>query len=1037
MKESKMNQPLLSVVLPCYNVEKYVEKCIRSLMGQSYKNLEIICVDDASPDDSNRILRALAKEDSRIRVVRHEKNKGLFHARLTGVAAAKGEWLAFVDSDDYISCDWFRPLVKRAEETDADITLGNIVEVDENDWKHYSNICRSLPKGLTSLSGDEVYKTFMAQRGSLFYWHVMWNKVYKKSFFDSCVPHYAAIDGHLIMTEDIAFSCVLYSYARNVQLVDNDCYFYCRHKEASTSTSLPQEKIVKNAKDVIRVFAFFKNILQERGIYEEVKEDYDAFRAKYFRIWCNSIKVAGLSENKEVVDLLLNGFAQKELSYCAQYEFHLNSLNTTWDDRFEKLKEEIRSADTKIVSFDVFDTLVKRPLWVPEDAKYFVEYEARDIFGGYEENAFIKMRTYAEQKCREMSRAKDETSEDVTLEEIYASMREIYGLSSVVTDALMQKEVETERKLLLPRESGKELFELALAYGKTVIIVSDMYMNEETVRSILDKCGYTGYARLYVSSEYRKLKYTGNLFRIVLGEMREQFGAAPGEILHIGDTWQNDIVVPRGLGMRASFLPKAVDVFTGNVGDIFSGNCTSFMKDNLSDAFDTRKLAGQLPLRTMYAVIANNIFDNPFNAFQADSRFNGDPFFMGYFALGTYLLGIAKWIYTIACEKEYERILFIARDGFVVKKIFDDIVRRTGCAVQSEYVYATRKSVLPYIMDSKEKFYTADNFVNIYSPDYTYLKFLRLFEPVTNPLTPQLRKEYARHGIVLDETIGDIRKFNRFISVFNELSFDAAKVKRAAAQVKTYFRNVFKGKCAAFDVGYSGRIQKALSELCGHPVDALFLHDNGHSTEVMAHSGNFKVYNYYEFNPPVTDILRETFISENAPSCVGFEEAKEGMQPVFGELNSDYMKDFAIDLMQRAAVRYSSDFLDSFAEYLDFLTLRNMETGYLFEYFCTQATEFDKFVFINHTIEDQVYSGFDGLSLVYRWNENLQEIAASHGAAQRETVLAEAAVAVIAPQGKTVDEVLAGKSRLKKALFYWLFDKKTFKQKMKNRKKSK
>lgn len=1030
-----MSERLLSVVVPCYNVEKHVENCIRSIMRQSYRNIEIICVDDASPDGSIEILKRLSQEDDRIRIIRYEKNRGLFHARLTGIAAANGEYIAFVDSDDYVSCDWFRPLVQHATETNADITIGNIVEIDENRWMHYSNICRSLPKGMECLKGDDVYRTFMKQRGSLYYWHVMWNKVYKKSFFDSCLPYYDTLEGHLVMTEDIAFSCVLYSYARNVQLVDNDCYFYCRHQEASTSISLPQEKIIKNVKDVIRVFSFFKKVLQERGIYDEVKEDYDAFRSKYFRIWCNSIRETGLDKNKATVELMLNGFEQEKLSFTTPHEFHLNALNTIWDDRFEKLKQEILREDTKIVSFDVFDTLVKRPLWVPDDVKYFIGYEAREILGGYEENSFVKMRTYAEQKCRESARLKDVSNEDVTLVEIYDTMREIYQLCPDVVEALMQKELEMELKLILPRHSGKELFELALSCGKTVVIVSDMYMSEKTVRAILDKCGYGGYEKLYVSSEYRKLKYSGNLFRIVLGEIREKFGVAADNILHIGDTWQNDIVIPRQFGMRASFLPKAIDVFTGNVKDIFNGNCTSFMKENLSDVFDTRKLSGQLPLRTMYAIVANNMFDNPFNSFQAESRFNGDPFFMGYFALGTYLFGIAKWIFNLVRKENYERILFIARDGFIVQKVFDDIVRRTRTVVNSDYVYTTRRSVLPYIMDSKEKFYTSDNFVNIYSLDYTYRKFLQLFTPVTNSLTSELEKEYARHGIILDEVIGSNRKFNRFISVFNELSFNAEKSKAAVEQVKSYFCEKFQGKCAAFDAGYSGRIQKALSELCGHPVDAMFLHDNGHSTQTMAKSGNFTVHNYYGFNPLATDILRETFISENAPSCIGYEATQNGVNPVFEKQTGDYMKNFAIDLMQRAAVKYSSDFLDSFAEYLDFLSLRNEEAGYMFEYFCTKATEFDKYVFINYTIEDRVYSGFDGLSLVYRWNANLQEIAASHGNLQEERIVMPPQVeysAVTAQQGKTIREVLVGKSRFKKALFYFLFDREMFKYKMRN-----
>ena len=243
-----MSQPLLSVIVPCYNVEKYVEQCIRSIMGQSYQNIEIICVDDASPDKCFDIITELSEEDSRIKILRHEKNEGLFQARLTGIAAAQGEYIAFVDSDDYVSCDWFRPLVSCAVSTNADIVLGNIVEVSESGWKHYSNICRNLPKGLKHLYGDEVYRTFMSNRGSLFYWHVMWNKVYRRAFFEQCVPHYSEMKGRLIMTEDIAFSCVLYSYAKNVQLVDSDCYFYCRHEDASTINTLSAQKIIKNMK---------------------------------------------------------------------------------------------------------------------------------------------------------------------------------------------------------------------------------------------------------------------------------------------------------------------------------------------------------------------------------------------------------------------------------------------------------------------------------------------------------------------------------------------------------------------------------------------------------------------------------------------------------------------------------------------------------------------------------------------------------------------------------------------------------------------
>ena len=182
--------------------------------------------------------------------------------------------------------------------------------------------------------------------------------------------------------------------------------------------------------------------------------------------------------------------------------------------------------------------------------------------------------------------------------------------------------------------------------------------------------------------------------------------------------------------------------------------------------------------------------------------------------------------------------------------------------------------------------------------------------------------------------------------------------------------------------------------------------------------------------------MRETFISENSASCVGLETTEQGIVPVFGKQKSDYLQDFAIDLMQKAAVCYAEDFLSSFAKYMDILFFRNSEAGFLFEYFCRNVTEFDKFVFINHTIEDQVYSGFEELSLVYRWNENLQEIENSRGGEVAKPMKTET-VAEKLPQGQTIQELLAGKSRWKKALFYWFFDRETFKRKMQARKNKK
>ena len=97
----------LSVIVPVYNGEKYIEKCLRSIQEQSMKKLEIVVVNDGSTDRSAEIVAEIAKDDPRIKLCVHPENMGLFQARLTGVNASHGEYISFVDADDIVSCDYF------------------------------------------------------------------------------------------------------------------------------------------------------------------------------------------------------------------------------------------------------------------------------------------------------------------------------------------------------------------------------------------------------------------------------------------------------------------------------------------------------------------------------------------------------------------------------------------------------------------------------------------------------------------------------------------------------------------------------------------------------------------------------------------------------------------------------------------------------------------------------------------------------------------------------------------------------------------
>lgn len=127
-----MDNPLISVIVPVYNVEKYLPKCIDSIINQTYKNLEIILVDDGSPDNSPQICDDYAKKDSRIKVI-HKKNGGRAEARNVAIDVAKGEYIGFVDSDDYIADNFYELLLKAALDNNADISICSSKCVDEED----------------------------------------------------------------------------------------------------------------------------------------------------------------------------------------------------------------------------------------------------------------------------------------------------------------------------------------------------------------------------------------------------------------------------------------------------------------------------------------------------------------------------------------------------------------------------------------------------------------------------------------------------------------------------------------------------------------------------------------------------------------------------------------------------------------------------------------------------------------------------------------------------------------------------------------
>lgn len=950
----------LSIIIPVYNVEDYVISCLDSIYAQSYKNFEIICVNDGSTDKSLEIIKKYSKDKKQLKIINHTKNKGLFHARLTGLNSATGEYIAFVDSDDTVSCDWFRPLIQTLVADDSDMVIGNTINVDEKGNRTYYNHYRKFNFNKEPINQPALSEQFFSQQGECFIWHTVWNKVYRKTLIDKSLPFLKKMPIGVTMGEDIAFSSVFYTNANKMSFCNNDCYFYVRHKNASTSTSLPLERMKKNVDNIIEVFSFVDKYLTERKMYLQFESDYLLFKEKYFRIWCGNIYKYS---DKELETKLLVAFNKNETELPRRNEFFFYDSSTPWDDKLEEIKYKILHSNVPYVSFDIFDTLIVRPVWDPEDLiKISINNSTSDSY--LRKYAFLMRRT-AEVYSRNESMKNGK--EDVNLDQIYDCLTNHFHFNKSLSMLMKLNEKDAEIKYSFIRHTGKELFDYAKDVGKKVILISDMYLNINIVKEILNRNSINGFEKLYVSSDIKKLKKTGSLYNHVLDDLK----ISPEEIIHIGDSWESDIISAQKLKIQALFLPKYKDTYCNNISNIYTGDSFKNIYCNFDNLMDTRNLINQFSFRKLLSLAAMKMFDNPFVSFNKQSWYNADPYYVGYLCLGMHIYSIAKWLYDICIINNYSKICFFARDGFLIKKVFDKIVNKKNAKIESFYFYGNRRTLMPYVINEKSDAYKIMEFMDYRV--HTPRDIIDLFNSVSKSLTNEDIKTYSNNGFELDTQFKNEFEFVRFLNLLGEISLDTNKITDNKKILKKEFKQLFTSNTVCFDLGYSGKLQMIISDLIEKPLDTCYLHDNGFATKDNV-SGLFKIYNYYDYTPNITSILRETLISEISPACKEYSFKNGTYFNIFDDNKLSYSEQYSLKELQRGAENYCNDLLTIFGADLDSLYLRNMESSILFEEFLVKATQFDRNMMKATPIEDKVHSGYDFKNYTEIWNWHIENI---------------------------------------------------------------
>jgi glycosyltransferase involved in cell wall biosynthesis len=253
MKEDQKKLPI-SLIIPVYNVEKYLYRAFVSVENQTFKNFEVIIVNDGSTDGSKKIIKKFAEKNSNFYVINQE-NKGLGEARNTGIKASCGSFMAFMDSDDFLEPKYLEKLYKCALKTGADIVCCNF-------YFYYNRAKIKIPCPLISFpgiySGEQALKKITSCFGTLAF---AWNKLFRRELF---TKH--KIKFYNMYFEDSATSPRLFFYARKVTFIPNILYNYVM-RESSILHTMNAKKI----NDFIRTVGAIRNFYEKKGVYQKYR----------------------------------------------------------------------------------------------------------------------------------------------------------------------------------------------------------------------------------------------------------------------------------------------------------------------------------------------------------------------------------------------------------------------------------------------------------------------------------------------------------------------------------------------------------------------------------------------------------------------------------------------------------------------------------------------------------------------------------------------------------------------------------------------
>ena len=266
-------EPKVSIIVPVYNAEKSLARCVDSILNQEFRDFELILMDDGSRDGSGEICDGYARADARVVVV-HKENTGVSDTRNQAIARARGTFLQFVDSDDWLTTDATKLMVRAAEETGCDLVIADFYRVVGE------MVSRKGDIDTDQVIGREAFVGFMMENPADYYYGVLWNKLYRREIVEA---HGIRMDAKISWCEDFLFNLEYVRYAATFYALRTPVYYYVKTKGSLVNQKISLSRTVEMKLAMFECYNdFFKHVLDE--------EAYERKRLQLYRFLVDAAK---------------------------------------------------------------------------------------------------------------------------------------------------------------------------------------------------------------------------------------------------------------------------------------------------------------------------------------------------------------------------------------------------------------------------------------------------------------------------------------------------------------------------------------------------------------------------------------------------------------------------------------------------------------------------------------------------------------------------------------------------------------------------